>query len=101
MALEGRPLVLGRREFIVPDPSIDVAERVMLGLKNLGDGADAFAQFDAFTGIVLAALADNYPELTAAELKKCIPARFDKVIKPLCEALNLGKDGDTGEAPSP
>jgi hypothetical protein len=101
MSLEGKPLRLGKREFIVPDPSIDVAEKVFAWLQNLGAGGDAAAQWRAIIEIVLAALEPNYPDLTAAELKKCIPARWDRIIKPFCEALDIGQQADAGEAKSP
>lgn len=101
MALEGKPLKLGRREFIVPEPSIEVAEKVFVWLQGLGAKSDAAAQWKAITEIVLAALEPNYPDLTAEELKKCIPARWDRVIKPFCEALDIGQGGDAGEAKGP
>jgi hypothetical protein len=101
MALEGKPLVLGKREFLVPEPSIEVAEKVFAWLQSLGAKSDASAQWRSITEIVLAALEPNYPDLTAEELKKHIPARWDRIIKPFCEALDIGQGGDAGEAKGP
>jgi hypothetical protein len=99
--MNGRKLQIGDQEFIVPDPSIAVAKKVMLGLKEISEAKDAVAVYDSFVSLLLAALAKNYPGLTAGMLEELIPARFESLIGPLNEALGFGERSDTGEAVSP
>jgi hypothetical protein len=99
--MNGRPLKIGDESFIVPPPSIAVAKKVMLGLKEISEATDAVAVYDSFVGLLLAALEKNYPDLTAGALEEVIPARFESLIGPLNEALGFGGKSDSGEAPSP
>lgn len=113
--MDGVAMKIGGREFVVPPANCWAAKTVMRLERSLGqlkadavraDGGDNVAAIDAvlgaYTDILMAGLAENYPDLSREEMEKAMPgtvARLDALLPEFFRAMGFDLAGDSpGEA---
>lgn len=106
--MDGRPVQIGEREFLVPKLRVGTWERVTQLLGEIdgldvksGKAEDLRRWYDAHVDATLEILRRGYPALTADELKDLID--MDAVVSTFEAAMRAAgrKVDDKGEAVSP
>lgn len=103
--MDGKSVVIGGREFVVPRMRVLTYERVMLAFEDLekseGD-ANGVRRLGALCGAILEILSRNYPELTLDEVKGLVDvSEIDETLSTLMTAAGRKERKPEGEAVSP
>jgi predicted ATPase len=103
--MDGTPLKIGKRDFVVPEASLEVAEQATEKTEQLDLAKNNAQAFATIAEVVRICLLENYPELTLQEVKRAIPFRsaVDCMVAVLVAAGLRQTQGTAapGEAVSP
>lgn len=98
--MDGTPLQIGKREFVIPEATLEVAEDTLALLGKLSAAQNDADVFGVVAEVVRICLAENYPDLTIKDVKKAMPLR--RCIAVMNEVLSAaGFERPAGEAVRP
>jgi hypothetical protein len=99
--MEATPIKVGTLDLRVTEASLDVGEKVALGLEALRTGPNS-AGPRRIAEIIVAVVADNHPDLTVEQVMKAISMRTAiKALDAVLAAAKLKEEEAPGEAQSP
>lgn len=94
--IPGTKVQIGARSFIVPEATLEVAERVLPALDGLQKSDGLPAQFSSTCSVMCMCLELNYPGLSPKAMKRLVP--FGKATDTLNQIL--GAAGFVREVPA-
>lgn len=96
--MEGTRVKIGRNEYIVPDATLDTAEKIAVRLEELSKGGAKTP--GAIAEIIAIAVRENYPEIEAEDIARSLKLKDSvRVMKEVLVAVGL--EVGTGEAKTP